>query len=701
MATDVTPTSLAQELLARTSELLDDFPADYSPDETPLPLEPTYTSEQRVAQDGLYDAVTERLNRLPSRLMPLFVELTATLVNIRDAFGGPIQLARMEVLPLALGSSDAVLRSLALAAIETQNESRETSLEFEIPLGGRPPRVEDLGSEGQMLILMSEIERRLRLQVTPFGHTMTALLGPNALLWLAASGAEGFPKLQPHEYSRAGLSLLDRISVQVAIEDELTELGNEYEPAAKAVVALCWAVAALAAVIDPAVFVSEGDCQVSSVRQDGITLSFGASAEIRPVFDVSSIRSVVETVREALDDDLILARDLMWIALAMARTRTLHSGLGEASVVPYEQYSAFLSHRGPDSKTALLQGLVDAGGAGGVFLDCITMPKGVINRRFVYQSLARARETLVVQSQRFDESDWCRKERWLAEQIAKLDSGSVRFVSIDDALAIAPGIAAGSTAPSVTAETLKHSIPRRIQRDQENWARRPNLKSLKDAGVDIDFFDASARILERSSEATPSEIARTALELVEKAIATPESSVEVQSVALQHCVALFSTGANARSMVDVRRAIDQMNTALLRLHDQDSVNHESFARHSKRYLCLLAAATAIELTRFSVTESNAIAIERTLPPDAVYNDQTILLDVRRPGPTRDLHVELALCLIDENIGSLGILQADGDFVHSSADYGRSLTVLPCVTLYAGMEQHLLRRRDAGTAELNA
>jgi len=70
---------------------------------------------------------------------------------------------------------------------------------------------------------------------------------------------------------------------------------------------------------------------------------------------------------------------------------------------------------------------------------------------------------------------------------------------------------------------------------------------------------------------------------------------------------------------------------------------------------------------------------------AVLRDGVLLLDVRGKGPRRDLNLKLLLALVTHNIGSVGMIQTSTDMVHELAIDGRSLSILPCVTLHPGME----------------
>jgi hypothetical protein len=66
-------------------------------------------------------------------------------------------------------------------------------------------------------------------------------------------------------------------------------------------------------------------------------------------------------------------------------------------------------------------------------------------------------------------------------------------------------------------------------------------------------------------------------------------------------------------------------------------------------------------------------------------DGLLLLDVRRSGPERDFRLSLLALLIEESIGSVGIVQDATDTVHNSRIGTLRLEILPCVTLYPGMQ----------------
>ena len=50
---------------------------------------------------------------------------------------------------------------------------------------------------------------------------------------------------------------------------------------------------------------------------------------------------------------------------------------------------------------------------------CLTLPRGVVNRSFVFGSLARSERILIVETENFHESVWCRKEAWAADALSR------------------------------------------------------------------------------------------------------------------------------------------------------------------------------------------------------------------------------------------------------------------------------------------
>ena len=243
---------------------------------------------------------------------------------------------------------------------------------------------------GMVTAMKQEIHRRGLAATTPFARTLTTLLGPDALLWLLGKSAEGVGKLQPHEFSRAGWPRLWEMDTQLAIEQELMLIDPDAEPAAKSVVALAWTATALASFMTPDVFLAEDTPYLNSQRTGHYTVSVGRGTHTIIRFDLPSLVRLVSIVEAGLKNELLSAADLMWTGAALARIAAVQAGTG-ATPAPHieSRYEVFLSHRGRAAKQKLALA-ARALPEGLAFLDCMTLPKGVINRMFIYASLARS-----------------------------------------------------------------------------------------------------------------------------------------------------------------------------------------------------------------------------------------------------------------------------------------------------------------------
>ena len=124
------------------------------------------------------------------------------------------------------------------------------------------------------------------------------------------------------------------------------------------------------------------------------------------------------------------------------RVSTVEVPHQDQSEIDIGGYSLFLSHRGRDSKVVLAEAVGGEGRHFNVFLDCLSLPKGIINRNFVFNSLCRSDTVFIVESQHYLESAWCRKEAWLAEEMARLNLLKIERLTLGDAVgklaAVAP-----------------------------------------------------------------------------------------------------------------------------------------------------------------------------------------------------------------------------------------------------------------------
>ena len=372
-----------------------------------------------------------------------------------------------------LGMTDLKTLNLMSALGEISREEREL---------GEQSKSEPTHPMGLKQALLNELIRRQTAHRIPFDRTMTTLLGQDALLWLTTASGSGVAKLQPHEFSRTGWRNLWAIDTQLEIEQELLGAPPEIGYLAKIVVALCWTLAALASFISPAVFFGETTPHLSSEREGQYTVSVGRATHTLVDFRTDGLMSMVLILAEGLTNPLLSAADLMWMGAALARVREVHSGHREALPMMEEQFDLFLSHRGRDAKRSLSGAVQTLRPASGVFLDCLTLPRGMINRNFIYSSLARSKEILIVDTENFNESEWCRKEAWFAGLLTAHRLAGSKRVTLSNAIEL---VKSGSpkSARGRPSQKLSYPIASRVLRDVDYWARKPNLHSLREAGL--------------------------------------------------------------------------------------------------------------------------------------------------------------------------------------------------------------------------
>jgi len=239
-----------------------------------------------------------------------------------------------------------------------------------------------------------------------------------------------------------------------------------------------------------------------------------------------------------------------------------------------------------------------------------------------------------------------------------------------------------------------YPIAQRVLRDIDYWARKPNLHSLKEAGQSTESLAPLQATFEK--EPCPDDpiwvryVGETVAETLSRVVAAaPEAKpFDLWATALQYSLAAFSLTSNALSKVEVRRGVDQLNAVLksvvsTRLH-QDPL----FKAQTSGHLALIAAAAAIDLAGFELDTRITPALRIAMGGTAGLRDGLLLLDVRHPGASRTFRLRLITILVKGNLGSIGIVQDAADEVHQQRIDGFPLEVLPCVTLYPGMEATL-------------
>jgi hypothetical protein len=95
-------------------------------------------------------------------------------------------------------------------------------------------------------------------------------------------------------------------------------------------------------------------------------------------------------------------------------------------------------------------------------------------------------------------------------------------------------------------------------------------------------------------------------------------------------------------------------------------------------------SAVVDLAHFELDERMAPAVRIALRGTAAFYDNLLLLDVREPGPQREFRLRLIELLVSANLGSAGIVQDAADEVHNGRIGDFPLGILPCVTLYPGM-----------------
>lgn len=551
----------------------------------------------------------------------------------------------------------------------------------------------------------------------PYAKTVTTLLGPRVFNQLLTPGPDGLHQLQPHELSRANWYLLWQMRHQIRLEHELRRMGDLCPQESKLLVAAAWTMAALATHMHPSAFVTEGQIHLSAITGGSMTVSIGRGTETIAEPWPSSVRLAVKVLREAVESETVDACDMMWVAAGVARIKAHSSGWSEPEGDSYE-HMVFLSHRGSDVKKALAQLILQLGVPQEVFLDCLSLPRGLVNRHFVFRSLARSGVVLVVDSPHFNESAWCRKEAWVAEALARHGhlhlswaagyEGALPYIKLaaevgepDDADAAREnGHAREGDDDEEEFDTSW--VCNRILNDIDYWARTPNLYSAKEKGLPVDFFEPMLTWLRAECD-NPTRYADALrvsllahvhallsdLTAVAKRLKSepegPRGVSDLYASAAQLVVAALSLRTRPYSKMETRRRIVALNRVVAEIIYLVGNDSEAIAERLPDYLLLAAGATALDLAGDDRYELPHLGLNQLVSGVAICRDGLLLLDVRRPETGRDFILRLVLLMVAHDLGSVGVLQDGGAPVHQTVIEGTSLEVLPCVTLYEGME----------------
>jgi hypothetical protein len=381
---------------------------------------------------------------------------------------------------------------------------------------------------------------------------------------------------------------------------------------------------------------------------------------------------------------------MMWIGAALARVHSIMTGAGSTEdTISEERFAIFLSHRGRDAKQQLAAQVRELPSEHGVFLDCLTLPHGVVNRFFIYGALARTDTVVLVDTPNFDESSWCRKEFWFSDALVRHGIARLERLPIADSLEAVRSRGPLSRRTSGDLR-LHYPILPRILRDIDYFGRAPNLFSLKESGYSGDELDSIQQALEGAERPDDHEWVNSIGRTVRVTLAnvfrkSPDGKLfDLWTTALQLAVGAFASTSAARSKMAVRAGIDQLSALVKSFLGAELQFDPYFLSNPEGHLALLAGVAAADLAGYNLDERLRPAVVAALNGSAGFAGGLLLLDTRETGDVRDFRIQLAAMIVRNNFGSIGIVQNAADPVHNMKSGDLPLDVLPCITLYPGM-----------------
>lgn len=543
----------------------------------------------------------------------------------------------------------------------------------------------------------------------PYENLIYTFLGSAAFEYFNLASQEGAPKVQPHEASREEWIHLFRIDTQARIDLELTTLAALDADQARDLVGAAWGIAALMSHLSPSVFMIEAEPYVSSTRQDSLTVSSGRGTRVVPRFRAASFRNVLRFLEDCIAEPVFDAADLMWIAHALAAVETVDVPYGSEQLGCAPSYRLFLSHRGADAKTDLLERLIARDASESVFLDCLSLANGSVNRLFVYQSLVRSSEAFLIETGNYAKSRWCLKEKRLAEYLQCAGILRTRaFLSVDAAWKafeatpappapahenghrdvdgpLSPGpmwflysdFHKPDRAPNV--HTLQ-SHPHFLARVDEVMSRlQDQIESVSRDRVSLAPSVHTAALLLFDSIAGDAPAARTRL----KDLGALPVDTLIAFAQLAFC--LVSIGTTTTNKVESRQAADQLDrltVEFVELTPELERGCEDELAFPYLFTIVVAAALAFDRTGRNPLPSE---IGRySLVGTAMIRRKHVVFDVREDSATTRFRLRLAALLIRHGIGNVAIAQSASRLVHEQSVDGFNLSVLPCMTIYPAM-----------------
>lgn len=665
------------DLLNESLAVMQSFPRGYTPqtlENDVLQKKSSFSPGSQFSKPQVATEIQRIINRWPKPLTNSFLDSSAYLGSVLLMFGEHMfsSVRHGEILKASVFDPGIMDLMMDYAQLKKEFDNAAT---VENPQSDSP-----LHFNAMPDTLWHEIQRRIFGLRIPYSKTITTLLGPNALVWLSAESSSGENKIQPHEFSRFNLYRLQNIGDQIQIETELLQGREGAYELSKIVVALCWNMVALSAFMEPNIFIAEDDMHISSLREKQLTFSYGGNTTNLHSFTTPSMINVISVLSEALLEPEIDCCDMMWMATGLAR-KTIKNDNEFSTTSPDFDY--FLSHRGKDSKKVLADKILEKPELPHVFLDCLSLPKGVINRKFVFDSLGHSRRILIVNSPSFNDSEWCRKELWFTKQISQIGEAKFEMTSVQEAMHVLENI---TETPLPNVKRKGYPITSRILKDIAYFGRQPNkytleeLKYSTDYLKDIERFIGSNKKTERI-EKTNQVIARLFESLMK--MGWKIEPFAKWSTAMQYAIAVMAMTEISESKMEVRRGIDKMNVILT---EMSSMDNSYLKKHGARHLFMLGLAITLDLTKYHMNPLTSKELTHALEGAAVIRNGILLLNVMNKADQRDMHIKLLKCFTKAGVGSVGIVQSATDLVHQMIIDGEHLEILPCVTLYPGMEK---------------
>lgn len=347
-----------------------------------------------------------------------------------------------------------------------------------------------------------------------------------------------------------------------------------------------------------------------------------------------------------------------------------------------------------------------------------------MNRHFVFRSLVRSRGVVVVDSPHFHESEWCRKEAWLADTLSKLGyiqvhrvTGAQEAIGFIESSNGAGALAAATSGSSVATSdaTAEHDERRawvslRILSDIDSPWFTPNLHSVRANGLSVSslesmvdwlshvsrqpWTDANAlrpkvvgRLSDMYAELTR-ETARLDSAPQDDREHAADPRVDLWATAAQLTVAALSLRTSAYSKPRTRQYVASLGTLSSELIRFVRRTEPPDSPQLADCFALAAGAAALDLARSDPEPVAALGLAQLIGGLGIYHDGLLLLDVRTAGAEREQKLGLAILMITSDLASVGVLQDGHDPVHEGSVDGMQLDILPCVTMYPGMESLL-------------